>query len=127
MLGEYSHVEIVTPDNWLISCEPFKGVCYLKLEERVQQASHYEMFCVDAPASVITRADSQIGKPYDLVGAIGLGLQRDWSAQHKWWCSEHVAWSFQMEGVPLVNPEVKYNRISPDDLLLSPLLKSIKI
>jgi hypothetical protein len=33
-------------------------------------------------------AISQIGKPYDVWGVIGLGLHRDWQSDDAWWCSE---------------------------------------
>jgi hypothetical protein len=75
----------------------------------------------DLDAKVYAAALSQVGKPYDLSGIINFALHRDWRETDSWFCSELVAWAFEQAGYKLLNtPDV--NRITPRDLLLSPLL-----
>lgn len=75
----------------------------------------------DLSHRVINLAAEQIGKPYDFVGAFGVGIHRDWQNEGKWFCSELVAWSFLHAGYPLLRTE-HLSRITPRDLLLSPML-----
>ena len=44
---------------------------------------------------MIAAVRSQIGKPYDKTGALGLGLHRDWQEDDAWWCSELIPWAAQ--------------------------------
>jgi len=34
---------------------------------------------------------AQLGKPYDTFGVLGLGFNRNWQDDRKWWCSEYTA------------------------------------
>jgi hypothetical protein len=94
---------------------------------RLHDAENYtriERFQVDAPESIIDIAMTQEGKPYDWAGIFGLVLrERNWEDDDKWFCSELVAWSFKQGGFPLLNETT--SRITPRDLLISPLLKPI--
>lgn len=72
------------------------------------------------PRAVIETARSQIGKPYDLWGALGLGLHRDWQEPDAWWCSELWGWAFAEGGTPLFRGE-SMHRVTPEHLwMLSP-------
>ncbi|MEW6647176.1 MAG: hypothetical protein AB1450_08265 [Pseudomonadota bacterium] len=84
-------------------------------------ALRIERHLVDAPDSVLQRALSQLGKPYDWPGVLGYAARRDWQEDDSWFCSELVAWAFQAEGFPLLRAADAW-RINPRDLLLSPLL-----
>lgn len=66
-------------------------------------------------------AGSQIGRPYDWTGCIGIGLHRDWHQEKSWFCSELVAWAFERAGCPLLRAD-HLDRVTPADLLMSPLL-----
>jgi len=52
------------------------------------------------------------GKPYDLEGAIGLGVNEDWQDDDKFWCSEWVAFLLKQIGMPLEFLENEH-RITP--------------
>lgn len=115
-----SHVDFVLPDGKLLGALATHGG--VKIHEPLEM-SRVERFAVDAPDSVIDFAKSQLGKPYDWAGIFGLTFRRDWEEDDSWFCSELVAYSFAKAGVPLLN-ETSY-RITPRDLLISPLLKRI--
>jgi uncharacterized protein YycO len=115
-----SHVDLVLPSGDLVGAIPGEGV-------KIHNTEYYksQQFTVDAPESVYDFALTQLGKPYDWAGIFGLVTRdRNWENDDKWFCSELAAWSFKQAGCPLLN-EVAY-RITPRDLLISPLLKQIK-
>jgi hypothetical protein len=101
----WPRVRIVPLDAWLAD-HPKHVVSWLPAAE---------------PHAVISAARSQEGKPYDLFGALGLGLHRDWQESDKWWCSELWAWAFAAGGAPLFRPE-SMHRVTPEHLwMLSPM------
>ena len=69
--------------------------------------------------AVIAAAESQIGKPYDWLGVLGIGLHRDWQEPDRWFCSEMAAWAFQQAGRPLFRPDALY-RITPQHFWMLP-------
>lgn len=119
--SEYSHVEIVMPvcSTLLLGAAIDGGV---DLRPPHQDYLRLREFTVEAGYSVIAAAQTQLRKPYDLSGALGLALHRDWQDDDSWFCSELVAWAFQVAGFPLLRAD-HLHRITPRDLLLSPLLK----
>ena len=123
-----SHIDFVLPDGRLLGALAVQnggGVQYHKMKPLVEY-SRVERFEIDAPDSVLDFAKSQVGKPYDWAGVIGWMVRnRNWEEDDKWFCSELAAFSFMKAGFPLLN-EVAY-RITPRDLLISPLLKPIPI
>lgn len=75
------------------------------------------------PAAVVAATRSQVGKPYDLAGALGLGIRRDWQDPDAWWCSELVAWAFDAGGCPLFRPDAM-RRVTPQHLwMLAPAME----
>jgi hypothetical protein len=65
---------------------------------------------------------TQDGAEYDLWGAIGLPFRQDWQDSDRWFCSELHAWAAEVAGYPLLSVD-SASRITPRDLLLSPLLR----
>ena len=114
-----SHVDFVLPDGRLLGALALGGgVQY----HEAKGYTRIERYTVDAPSTVLDIAQTQIGKPYDWSGVFGMIFRdRDWENQDKWFCSELVAWSFKQAGYPLLN-EQSY-RVTPRDLLISPLLR----
>ena len=115
-----SHVDFVLPDGKLLGALANHGG--VKIHDQLE-TSRIERFIVDAPDTVLEFAKTQVGKPYDWAGIFGLTFRRNWEEDDKWFCSELVAWSFKQAGYPLLS-ENSF-RITPRDLLISPLLKPI--
>lgn len=119
--SDYSHVDIVLPDGRLLGAR-FEGGVSIKPPNNFKKCVR---FSVDAPEDVISAALTQVGKPYDIVAIFGIIVRRDWHKSKKWFCSELVAWSFEEAGNPLLRTE-NFNRVTPRDLLMSPLIKTIE-
>jgi len=75
---------------------------------------------------VLDYALSQIGKPYDWRAIVNFGFHRDWRSPDSWFCSELVAWACEAAGYPLLNPAEPHDRVTPRDLMLSPLLSFVQ-
>jgi hypothetical protein len=118
----FSHVDIVLDDGTCLGASDPGGVAI--------RPSDYQQFGIrrrcdivtDKADAIIARARSQLHKPFD-DGALhaflsGTLAPRDWRAADKWFCSEHVAWSFETEGFWPFNLLVGQEGVSPADLLL---------
>lgn len=88
----FSHCGIWTEDGTVIEATWPQGVREVGLATFVKHATHWEFVDIDVPneAAGIAWGRSQIGKPYDVWGVIGLGLRRNWQADDAWWCSEFM-------------------------------------
>lgn len=116
----FSHVDLVLDDGRLLGATTHHGVAIRNAEP----TSACARFQVSAPVDVIAAAHSQIGRPYDWPGIFGYGFRRNWQEEDSWFCSELIAWAFQEVGFPLLRAERAY-RITPRDLLISPLLNRL--
>lgn len=117
---DYSHVDFVLPNGDLYGAIP-KGV----RRHWPENYTRTKRFYVNAPIDVLNIALTQEGKDYDWRGIFGFGIRARLHDKDSWFCSELVAWAFEQAGYPLLRTE-KYWRITPRDLLLSPLLKEFK-
>lgn len=118
--SRWSHVALVD-DFTVIEATAKHGVRRAPLGELIAHASRFALVdlpCVD-PAAAIAAAASQIGKPYDWSGAFGVGLHRDWQEDDAWFCSELVAWAFEVTQQPLLRAEV-VRRVTPQHLWMLP-------
>ena len=116
-----AHVGFKLPSGMVLDATPECGVAIRRAED--DGTTRY--FAVDAPLpAVLARAATQLGRPYDWKGALGVGLHRDWQDPGRWFCSELVAWAFEQAGRPLLRAG-QLSRITPRDLLLSPHLKEV--
>lgn len=114
--SDYSHVDFVLPNGQLLGASSNGGVA-------IRPAGRYsakDRFVVDAPASVLDIAASQLGKPYDWPAILGMATRHNWQNDQAWFCSELVFWAFKQAHSPLLN--APKHRITPRDLLLSPHL-----
>lgn len=116
--SEYNHVGLVDGHH-IIDSSIGHGVRRTPLNEIQGEIT---IRYVLAPQNVINRVAGQIGKPYDLLGALAIPFRKNWHDRRKWFCSELVAWAFEEEGITLVNKHL--SRITPQDLLESPLVKA---
>lgn len=123
--SDYSHVDLVF-GNEVIGAYPGRGVERIPIDDRLKAASKAAFFMADGieESAALEKAMSQINKPYDWLGVIGIGLHRDWQCQDKWFCSEFASWVAMQCGKPLLAGN--FRRITPQDLLLSPMLEPAK-
>jgi len=86
--------------------------------------THPRWTVIDIPvtdeSAAIAAARSQIGKPYDLWGVLGLGLKRQWQDDDAWWCSELITWAAKQGGTDLFRPDA-LRRITPEHLWMLPI------
>jgi len=121
-----SHVEFEAPDGRLFGAIPGGGTSYRSVpkvpERRVER---YRVIGGEKFEDAVWKnALSQEKCPYDWTGVIGFGMHRDWAEEGDWFCSELVAWAYQVAGYPLLRADHAW-RVSPRDLLMSPLLEEV--
>lgn len=110
----WSHCAIVDGEEVIEAS--LHGVQVRKLDDLLAGTSKYAMRTIPTVSkdAVISAARSQLGKPYDWWGVVGLGVRRKWQEDDSWFCSEFVAGAFALAGDPLFT--VKTFRITPRDL-----------
>lgn len=113
----WSHCALVDGDD-IIEAAAFHGVRRRSLHALLSDSSRFAILDipVKSPAAIIAAAHSQIGKPYDWAGVLGIATRRRWQEDDAWFCSELIAWAFAQGGNPLVR--VPAWRITPRDLYL---------
>lgn len=111
-----SHVDFVLPNGQLLGALPNGGV-QIRLPGRYKRSCIFELPIANGYDFALT----QISKPYDWGAVIGLGMPfpRNWHSPNQWFCSELIAESLLRAGFPIVRESS--DRITPRDLLLSPL------
>lgn len=92
MWSSWSHCAILTPDNTAIEAAAFEGVVERPYADFIADKSEFSLKTIEVPddAAAIAWARTQIGKPYDWLGAIGIALHREWQQDDSWFCSELV-------------------------------------
>jgi uncharacterized protein YycO len=122
--SHFSHVDFVLADGRLLGSQfKAKGGDGVRLRiPRYEKFNRIALYHVDVPDEVGEKAmcwaRSQIGKPYDLEGALGIFFgQRDWHEDDSWFCFEYVAEAFDQAKYPLVTTPV--NRVLGDMLIAS--------
>lgn len=120
--SRWSHVTVMLPDEPGLCIEAVlgKGVVVSPVydpKSDVRKHAEYQVvsFPVDNPDLVISIMKAELGKPYDLLGAVGIGLRRGWQKNDAWFCSELIAYAFDKAGFPLFRSEAMH-RISPENL-----------
>lgn len=117
--SEYSHVDIVLHEQFLIGAIAPDGVVLHNINDRLAMASKALImeFPVNSFDDAKNYALSQIGRQYDWLGVIGIGLHRNWQEEDKWSCAELVAKVLSAGGQKPFDSKF-YNRITPQDLLM---------
>jgi uncharacterized protein YycO len=114
----WSHVGIVVPNtygpDWVIEARMKYGVRRISLDQFMHDASKCGLKDIEVPDpdAGYRFAYEQIGKPYDIWGVIGLGLNREWDHDDKWWCSELAEAAIKAAGRIRFTDDVK--RLSPE-------------
>lgn len=112
--SSWSHCGIVTPELTVIEAAAFHGVVERPFQEFIAGVSRYSVRSIALPddAAAIAWAREQVGKPYDWLGVIGLGLRRDdWQVDSAWFCSELLEGSAAAGGRQRFVHQVR--RVSP--------------
>lgn len=116
----WSHVDLIDGQS-VIGAVAFHGVERELLATRLANASRAAVMtipCEDA-RGVIAAAASQIGKPYDWMGVLGISVHRNWQELDRWFCSEMAAWAFHAAGRTLFRPDALH-RVTPQHLWMLP-------
>ena len=117
--SRWSHAAIIDGDEIIEAVWPRVRVSPLA----DALVSHPRWVIIDIPvadeALAIAAARSQVGKPYDLWGVLGLGIKRNWQDDEAWWCSELIPWAAKQAGTDLFRPDA-LRRITPEHLWMLP-------
>lgn len=113
----WSHCAIIDGDYVLEATAPY-GVRRRLLSDMLAESTKYDIVSipVNSAQAVLEAARSEIGKPYDWLGVVGIGVRRRWQSDARWFCSEYIAWAFETGGSPLFR--VSTYRITPRDLAI---------
>lgn len=118
--SEYSHVDFITSSGKAIGCWPDDGVQY---HDRTADRVQFAEIEVNSAARVEEFILAQLGKEYDWSAIFGMFVRRDWNNPDKWFCSELIAAALLYDNIVIAKKES--NRITPQDLLESPLVKLV--
>ena len=101
--GEWSHVGIIDGDH-VVEAVWHAGVRYRRLDSLMWDCPDHTIIDVPVPneREGLLFAHTQIMKPYDFLGVIGLPWNRTFQEDDKWWCSE--LWT-----TTLIHAGVKFN------------------
>lgn len=116
--SKWSHCAIIDGDQ-VIEAATKNGVVTRPLSDLLSESSAYEIvdFECSNPQAVIEAARTQIGRPYDYFGILGIGFRRRWQDVDSWFCSELIAWAFDKAGFPMFSEDAF--RITPRDLAIA--------
>lgn len=115
--SRWSHVAMLLDDEVVLESVAAHGVRLRALKALKQDSTDWVIFAIPCPQANLVRnfAKGQLGKPYDILWALGLGINRDWQDDDKWGCSEIFAWPFQQAGYPIFRAE-EVHAITPQDI-----------
>jgi len=117
--SEYSHVDLVLDEDLLIGAIAGDGVVLAKAKDRLAISSRAVMMHIPVKEVDVSEAFAigQLGKAYDWLGVIGIGLKRNWQEDDKWSCAELVASVLAAGGQRPFDSKF-YHRITPQQLLM---------
>lgn len=112
--SDFSHVGLVDLDKGEVLDARFSkgGVSTYAIADLYH--SYHTIVFVEPPCDADKlwgHAASEIGKGYDWGGIFGMALRRDWQADDKWFCSEHVAAAIAQELPDMFAKHI--NRVTP--------------
>lgn len=119
--SRWSHVGIIDGE-YVIESAVFVGVRRRPLVELIRESSAHAFSALPAKDArlVIEAARSQVGKPFDYMGIVGLAFRGNWQRRRSWFCSELAAWSSQAGGKPWFRRD-RIGRVTPEHLwMLAP-------
>lgn len=119
--SQWSHIALVLPDGSIREAVLQDGVRTASFESLVGRSTKYVMLKVPVKnAQEVYDKALSIHAPYDLLGAVGLGLGRNWQENDRFWCSEYFAYVLEETGNGVFRPEAMH-RITPEHFWMLPL------
>lgn len=119
--SDYSHCAVLINDNQILHADTH-GVRVediTALQARSKSWMIVEFEC-DDPQAVIDACLTQVGKPYDYTGIVGILFRNvDLQDDSKWWCSEIPAYGGDKSNQPFFQTEYMH-RITPQNWLMLP-------
>jgi len=119
--SDFSHVAVMIDEDTIVHAD-FKGVRIEPVKDLQARSKNWmivEYEC-DNPQEMIDACLSQVGKPYDFSGLVGIIL-RDVNIQDdsRWWCSELPMYGSAVAKWPTFNVEF-IHRLTPQHWLMLP-------
>ena len=129
--SDYSHVDMIIGHDHVIGASHTEGVTESSLAYRKSVSNKWliaevHTLSVEDDENLFRAMKSQVGKPYDYTGVLGFLFHRDWQKEERWFCSELIAWAFSKVGTRILADSVRKSRVSPEHLLMSPMLKKVE-
>lgn len=137
-LFPYSHTALIIEPNQesitldsLVTHSTFKGkgVNFTTLKVFLKECTHYQITKFDESTPnyhmLLRLAKKYDGTPYDLKGAIGMGIGENWQQDTDFWCSEWDAYVLKQMEFSFMKNDIEH-RIDPRHHWLWPQTK-IKI
>ena len=119
--SRWSHVELIDGHD-LIGANWPGGVEVVSRLWREVRSKRWAVAEVPGdPRPAIAWARTQLGRPYDTAGVLGIATRRRWQDDDAWFCSELVAAALWQAGTQLVR--VDQWRVTPQHLWQSPLVR----
>lgn len=112
MWSPWSHTGTIDGEE-VIEAVFGEGVVVTPLSKVIARSSEWAI--VEFPSrSDICPARMQVGKPYDTMGVVGLGVHQDWTDEAAWFCSALSTWDQGERGLVLFRGDQR--RITPQHL-----------
>ena len=108
---EYTHVELEALPGMYIGAVPGKGVAL-----HSTQVTKEKFMLLDVDHTIVLKyIQAELGKKYDLWGAIGIGLRHDIGKKDRWFCSELLG-----EAINAAKPtfSIPSYKLTPRDIAL---------
>lgn len=120
--GQWSHVDYVMPGGQSFLGARLNGGVQIRpfdyCTPKNQMTAEFWMPAANAQKWQDALV-SQLGKPYDWLAIVGIGVRRDWRNSKKWFCSELIQWASEEAKHPLLDAGPDVYRITPRDLALA--------
>lgn len=117
--SEWAHAALVIDDGRIMEAT-FQGGVHVSSLQSLKDRSRKGVILecpVKSAKDVIANAVSLLGLPYDTLGALGLGMHRNWQESDAFWCSEAVYYAIHKAGNRYFRAEAM-SRITPQHLYM---------
>lgn len=119
--SQWSHVALVMPDGSVREAVLQDGIRSASFESLISRSSKYVLLKVPVKNAAEVYAKAlDVNAGYDILGAIGLGVGRNWQENDRFWCSEYLAYVLEVTGNGVFRPEAMH-RITPEHFWMLPL------